>query len=237
MGTRWVPALVAALLAAVWLSVTRRRASARQHKVFTIAELALHDGEQRTPTLLSIMGEVFDVSAGPEFYNKGGGYAHFAARDATLAFVTGEFERDLTDDVSSLRPAQLADIANWVNETYHAKYIHVGVLGGGYFYDASGARTPAAFEFDAAVVAERDRKALRARDVEAFSRCSSRRTRTQHYVWCAPPNVPRRRKTHFDDDERCACVDAPIADADPESFAIYEGCPHDSKCFLPLPAT
>ncbi|CAI7864698.1 unnamed protein product, partial [Closterium sp. NIES-53] len=43
------------------------------------------------PLLLGILGDVFDVTKGRKHYGKGQGYNHFAGRDATRAFVSGNF--------------------------------------------------------------------------------------------------------------------------------------------------
>jgi len=79
---------------------------------------------------VAICGQVFDVTKGAEFYAKGAGYGFFAGRDASLAFATGNFKTNLTDNVSSLADAQLLELQNWVNETYHKKYVYEGVAAG-----------------------------------------------------------------------------------------------------------
>ena len=50
---------------------------------------------------VAICGQVFDVSSGAEFYAKGAGYGFFAGRDASLAFATGNFKTNLTDNVGA----------------------------------------------------------------------------------------------------------------------------------------
>lgn len=62
------------------------------------------DGKKRKKTILvAFAGEVFDVGPDNKHYGPGGDYSHFAAgRDATRAFATGDFERDLTDSVEDL---------------------------------------------------------------------------------------------------------------------------------------
>ena len=50
---------------------------------------------------VAICGQVFDVTKGAEFYAKGAGYGFFAGRDASLAFATGNFKTNLTDNVDS----------------------------------------------------------------------------------------------------------------------------------------
>ena len=115
--------LLAIPLIAVALS--RRRGP----RVFTKAELAKYVDTSRG-LKVAICGQVFDVTKGAEFYAKGAGYGFFAGRDASLAFATGNFKTNLTDNVSSLADAQLLELQNWVNETYHKKYVYEGVAAG-----------------------------------------------------------------------------------------------------------
>ena len=122
--------LLAIPLLAVALS--RRRGP----RVFTKAELAQYV-DIKHGLKVAICGQVFDVTKGAEFYAKGAGYGFFAGRDASLAFATGNFKTNLTDNVSSLADAQLLDLQNWVTETYHKKYVYEGV--------AVGADHPSAF--------------------------------------------------------------------------------------------
>jgi predicted heme/steroid binding protein len=56
--------------------------------VLSAEELAAHTGPESV--YLAILGHVFDVSKGARFYTGESGYAHFAGKDATRAFVTGE---------------------------------------------------------------------------------------------------------------------------------------------------
>ena len=119
-------------------------------RAFTPAELALHDGTSPgRPLALAIMGEVYDVAPGARHYGPGGPYAHFAARDASRAFVTGDFASDLSDDVADFTPGQLAALATW-RDFYagHASYVRVGYLAGGRFFAAPPAgAAPAASAF------------------------------------------------------------------------------------------
>jgi hypothetical protein len=55
-----------------------------------------------SPLLLAILGDVFDVSAGAQHYGPGASYECFVGRDASKAFVSGQFEGEgLTDDLSA----------------------------------------------------------------------------------------------------------------------------------------
>lgn len=51
------------------------------------------------PIYIALNGTIYDVSRSPHMYGPGGGYAFFAGRDATRAFVTGCFKEDLTGDL------------------------------------------------------------------------------------------------------------------------------------------
>ena len=59
-------------------------------KEFTADELAQYDGSDLSkPIYLAINGKVFDVSAGPKYYGKGGSYGYFSGKDASRAYITG----------------------------------------------------------------------------------------------------------------------------------------------------
>ena len=63
-----------------------------------------YTGEKDSPGIyIAILGQVFDVSKAPNFYGPQGGYGFFAGKDASRAYVTGQFDSEgLTDDVSGL---------------------------------------------------------------------------------------------------------------------------------------
>ena len=92
-----VSLLAIPLLAVALASALRRETGPR---VFTKAELARYVDTSRG-LKVAICGQVFDVSKGAEFYAKGAGYGFFAGRDASLAFATGNFKTNLTDNVGA----------------------------------------------------------------------------------------------------------------------------------------
>lgn len=52
----------------------------------------------------------------------------FIGRDASLAFITGEFDdKGLTDDISSLSVYQVKALNDWV-QFYNENYIHKGTF-------------------------------------------------------------------------------------------------------------
>ena len=89
--------LAVPLLAVALASALRRETGPR---VFTKAELAEYV-DTRRGLKVAICGQVFDVTKGAEFYAKGAGYGFFAGRDASLAFATGNFKTNLTDNVGA----------------------------------------------------------------------------------------------------------------------------------------
>ena len=108
-------------------------------RVFSLEELREGDGNNGIPFLLSILGEVFDVSAGVQHYGPGATYNCFVGRDASRAFVSGEFEGEgLVDTLDGLTVSELEGVHGW-HDFYvaEAKYPAVGVLQGRY-YDANG---------------------------------------------------------------------------------------------------
>lgn len=193
-------------------------------RIFSKTELAAYNGLQRRQIYMAIMGQVFDVTSGSKFYNQhNGGYDFFAATDGSLAFVTGDFKNNVTDDVSSLNPTELYNLATWVNDTYHTKYVYKGLLEG-YFYDARGHKTAAMLTIQDLIELELVNKDKRKADEVLHPKCNSRRAKGLNIVWCNDNMVPRRRSV-YGGQERCACIkDAHTAALDGANGA-YPDCP------------
>ena len=135
--------------------------------------------------------------------------------------MEGERDRrrgEVDAQVSSLADAQLLELQNWVNETYHKKYVYEGVVAG-YFYDEKGQPTEAHKDFDERVGKAREAAARQALDVERYPDCASRRTQAARSVSCKKGRVPVRRRTETGT-ERCACV----LERDEGLGATYENC-------------
>lgn len=169
-------------------------------RVFTPEELQAEGSGKSGQLLLAVLGEVFDVSAGTQFYAEGEHYNCFAGRDASRAFVTGEFEGDgLTNDVEGLDPSQLAGILHWRGFYRDSdKYPAVGVLAGP-FYDAAGERVPGVLVSIEEKVAEW--QAAEAAQKAAFPPCNSKWTQAGSNVWCTSKSGG---------EERCARVSRPL---------------------------
>ncbi|KAJ3018185.1 hypothetical protein HKX48_003047 [Thoreauomyces humboldtii] len=85
-----------------------RKYAFRQKVDLTPAELLQYDGTDLSkPIYIAINGKIYDVSASPQYYGKGGGYHFFAGKDAARAYVTGCFQTDLTHDLRGLDDAQI----------------------------------------------------------------------------------------------------------------------------------
>ncbi|KAJ3197091.1 hypothetical protein HK101_006053 [Irineochytrium annulatum] len=105
----------------------------RKELVLTTEELAQYDGsDPDKPIYLAIKylgstGKVYDVSAGPKYYGKGGGYSFFSGKDAARAYITGCFQTHLVPDLRGLTPEEIASLSQW-SDFYekHDKYFYVG---------------------------------------------------------------------------------------------------------------
>ena len=91
---------------------------------------------------LSVLGEVYNVTAGRDYYGQGSGYSVFAGKDASASFSTGDFSEEGTKkNLSDLPAKQLSGIDGWRRfYAEHETYKQVGVLCCD-FYDAEGKPT------------------------------------------------------------------------------------------------
>ena len=121
----------------------------RAARVWTQTEVEGHKGvDPVEPILLSIMGDVYDVTAGKHFYAPGSSYHGLAGKDATLAFAIGDVsnEKEWAKPASEFKEGELEGLKSWVF-FYRGKYKHVGVLEG-YYYQKDGTKTPRLLEFE-----------------------------------------------------------------------------------------
>jgi predicted heme/steroid binding protein len=117
----------------------------RSERLFTPTTLKVYDGgpESSGKVYLAFLGVVYDVSRGIKHYGPDGTYHAFAGKDASRAFVTGEFrdvnKEGLLDDVSDLETSSFSGIKEWAS-FYEREYIKVGRVVGAYF-DTEGCPT------------------------------------------------------------------------------------------------
>jgi len=214
-------------------------------KLFTKEELAKYDGSPGSPGLyLALMGQVFDVSKGKDYYGPGGGYSFFSGRDASRAFVTGDFEeKGLIDNVEGLTKDDYMGLEEW-SSFYNKDYTKVGLVSGN-FYTPAGLPTPAWHALQASI--EEARQDRDKHDVEKnmFPPCNVEWTQAKgSRFWCTNKSggvarswvgVPRQL-FYPGRQPRCACVrdrgppsvdpSAPsdTGDLDSPHVKAYPGC-------------
>eukprot|EP00096_Caligus_rogercresseyi_P007920 TRINITY_DN2607_c0_g1_i1.p1 TRINITY_DN2607_c0_g1~~TRINITY_DN2607_c0_g1_i1.p1 ORF type:complete len:326 (+),score=88.48 TRINITY_DN2607_c0_g1_i1:40-1017(+) len=183
-------------------------------RLFSKEELRLYDGSSEGKRIfLAILGQVFDVSKGREYYGPGGGYAFFSGRDASRAYVTGDFnDEGLVDDVSGLSLDDYLGLAEWV-DFYKKDYVYVGKVVGR-FYDAEGKETKEYWDLDKKILSAQDEVEKKSAEKKTFPPCNSEWSELKHRVWCTDksggihrPWVGVPRKLFYPGgQERCACV-------------------------------
>lgn len=146
------------LIDGTWLNIVdaiylglNNNAFGKEQKIFTTSELKQYTNLENG-LYLSILGQVFDVTKGEKHYGPGENYHAFTGnyflhwkmyhilttmyiwyylfigRDASLAFITGEFDNEgLADDISSLSAQQVKALDDWL-QFYKANYIYKGTV-------------------------------------------------------------------------------------------------------------
>lgn len=192
----------------------------------------------RTPLLLVVLGDVFDVSNGARFYAAGEGYHTFIGRDNSRAFVTGKFDT-VDDAVLDLSVEDLKSIVGWL-EFYrnHKEYNWVGVLHGRYF-DCNGKATAERLSvFDkikeAGLPAQSADELLLGR--QQFCQITSRNEVS--IMSCHKGRSPRLLRYASGRAGGCVCADATALEdfkASPSmSLDMYPGCSSAQSCELPF---
>lgn len=205
-------------------------------RMWTSAELAKFNGtDNKPPLLLGIMGSVFDVSKGWKHYGPGGSYHHFVGRDASRAFVSGNFTGDgLTDSLEGLTPSQIKAIDDW-RLFFVSRYVYLGKLVGTY-YNKEGLPTKMLHLAEKKVKQAAKIEKQQLVDEERFPNCNSRWTQDKGgEVWCNDGQVPRITELITEGPRRgpprtrCACLEPD--ELQRPGLKSYEGCdPQSSKC-------
>ncbi|XP_015576925.1 membrane-associated progesterone-binding protein 4 isoform X1 [Ricinus communis] len=206
---------------------------APKQRLFTSEELALYNGtDDSLPILLGIIGSVFDVTKGKSHYGAGGGYNHFAGRDASRAFFSGNFTGDgLTDSLQGLSSTEVKSVVEW-REFYFKSYMFVGKLLGPY-YDMQGNPTKLLKGVEAK--AARGAQLLEKQKHEEAKQpsCNSRWSQDEGgEVWCET-GFPRLVQRPLEIasagkmSKRCACFrEDQLSQA---GLEVYEGCDYLAK--------
>jgi predicted heme/steroid binding protein len=92
-------------------------------RMITHEELRKHVGENDGDDIwLSILGEVYDVTAGKDFYKAKGSYGAFSGTDCSLCFVSGLFSKEeAAKDTDEFQTNLLPGILDWRN--FYAGYV------------------------------------------------------------------------------------------------------------------
>lgn len=204
------------------------------------------DTDPSKPIYLALMGNIYDVTKGKDYYGKDGGYHGFAGRDGSRAYITGEFnDTGLIPDLTGFTPGQYEGVKHW-NDFYQKedKYPFVAKLIG-HFYDEDGNPTEALKKFDTMVQEREDEIANEKAFEKQYPPCNSRwAQQTGGEVWCSTKSggidrpwegVPRKYVTKRgtkEERKKCVCVSPDkIATVDKEMFEEYPNCdPSAVRC-------
>lgn len=215
--------------------------------MMTAEMLAQYDGTDASkPIMLALLGEIFDVTAGKDYYGPQGGYGFFSGQDGSRAFVSGMFnETGLIPDLTNFTAAQYEGVVSW-RDFYHKeeKYKYVAKLIG-HYYDEFGNPTEARKKVDEMTkkraVEKEDEKAFEAK----YPSCNSKwAQQTGGEVWCSVKSggidrdwvgVPRKfvsNKGTETETKKCVCLQEKLIDTvDQELFEVYPNCdPKAEKC-------
>lgn len=205
-------------------------------KVFTVNDLQTQDDT----LYLAILGNVYDVTKGAQHYKKGGSYEFFVGRDASRAYVTGNFKDDLNDKVDDLSQAQVRDLFNW-KSFYDKTYTYLGLLEGR-FYNNEGQKTEYLLNLeklnDNQIQNEKKNSEFHSR----FPSCNSEWTQEKGItkLWCTTESggvkrswvgYPRLVSNPTSKQETCACVNE--NDLDHPSVKLYPNCDPKSDICRP----
>ncbi|KAJ1531878.1 hypothetical protein ONE63_000526 [Megalurothrips usitatus] len=227
------------------LSVHHSNPKDKTDRLFSTEEVAKFNGEEGSPGIyLVILGKVYDVSRGSKHYGPGGSYHAFAGRDASRAFVTGDFsENGTTDDVTGLTPDDLKSIQDW-SQFYHNEYTYKGKLIGRY-YNSEGDRTDYYNEVERLIKVASEASAAQNADYQKYPPCNAEWTpEAGSRVWCSNRSggierdwvgVPRKYYKPGSDSYRCACIQIHGEATHPDSkqkkgnVIEYKDCPPSSE--------
>lgn len=181
----------------------------------TKEQLLKYDGTDGSKGLyLAFLGKIYDVDKGYRHYGPGGSYSHFAGKDATRGFITGDFSHDsLTDDILDLELSSISGVREWI-DFYQREYPNIGVVIGSY-YDASGCETENLKLLHKKFDQYDEMQKKKQIEEQEYPPCNSEWSQETGVtrIWCSPMSggvkrdwagVPRQIETK--DGTRCGCV-------------------------------
>lgn len=101
-------------------------------RAFTAAELLQHDGQRDgLPILTSVLGRVYDVTVGKEFFGRGGPYEMFAGHDGTYNLAVMSLKKQTLDKFDyELDDEDKECLADWIAYFDNRYSRPIGTLGG-----------------------------------------------------------------------------------------------------------
>lgn len=221
----------------------QEKLTSNEGKLFTKNELAMFKGDNEGPVYLAILGRVYDVSKGIKHYGPGCAYSYFAGRDASVSFITGEFEvfvEDEADDVLSLKPSDLLSLSNW-QKFYEKDYIYKGKLVGR-FYDEQGQPTKYYHKYLALLEQAQDAKTASEELRLKYPDCNIEWSKEKgSHVWCTLNSggierswvgYPRKLFQVGSDNFRCACLRKEDLETTEVMIKPYDNCePYSNNCY------
>ncbi|XP_031625519.1 neuferricin homolog [Contarinia nasturtii] len=213
-------------------------------RLLTVEELSQFDGIHNRDLYLSILGSVYDVSKGKKHYGPDGSYNYFVGKDASVAFITGDFEKEPNsntgdDDVLKYLTARdIHSLYQW-KQFYDKDYTFVGLLAGR-FYGYNGQKTEymkkVEEQIEIAIAENAKNEQLRVK----YPPCNIEwKAETGTRVWCTSQSggidrnfvgLPRKFFEVGKSEYRCVCV--PDDRLDDPQLKEYDNCDSNSiDCF------
>ncbi|EXC30816.1 Membrane steroid-binding protein 2 [Morus notabilis] len=89
---------------------------------------AYNGSDPNKPLLISIKGQIYDVSSSRMFYGPGGAYSMFTGKEASRALALLSFKpQDINGNLEDLGPEELQVLEDW-EDKFTEKYAKVGQL-------------------------------------------------------------------------------------------------------------
>ncbi|TRY99309.1 hypothetical protein DNTS_003997 [Danionella cerebrum] len=208
--------------------------------LLTSKELSSYSGGEGSKGLyLAILGQVFDVEKGRKHYGPGGSYHFFTGKDASRAFITGEFtEAGLSSDVSDFSESQIVALYDWLS-FYQRDYTPKGKLIG-HFYTENGEPTEALRNLEAFLSEGLRKKAQAQSEMQLYPSCNTEWSEASGgRVWCSSMSggiqrdwigVPRMLFSPGSGHTRCVCIHLtdPVH-SENQNLREYKDCPHQAE--------
>ena len=210
-------------------------------RLWSKEELMEHDGHLNpNDVLLGFLGSVYNVTLGAQHYGPEAEYNVFAGRDASRAFVTGNFTHDLHDDIHDIEEKMYSHVETWA-AFYETTYPLVGRIDGRY-YDSHGCATEELERVYRIFDKLAQDKANQSQENMNLPECNSEWNGDlkKGRVWCSDKSggierewVGVPRILDVGDQKRCVCLNLDDHEAAErgKNLLTYPGCdPSEPEC-------